>query len=170
MNIFIFKKPMRNVRMDEITKSIERGKKRLLDAAEKAKERAYNPYSGLSVGAALLTDDGKIIIGTNFESASYGNTICAERSALVSANAMGNRSFKAIAIIASGRNYDGKEPILPCGACRQMLFESSQFSGIDMEVVMSNANRSRFLVKKISQLLPYAFGLKNMGLRNKVKS
>ncbi len=154
--------------MDGVTRKLENGQKRLLDAAEKAMRRAYSPYSGLCVGAALLADDDKIIMGANFESASYGNTICAERAALVSANAMGKRSFKAIAVIASGSGYNGKEPILPCGSCRQMLFESSQSSGIDMNVVMSNAKRSKFLVRRISQLLPYAFGPENAGFAPKL--
>ena len=97
---------------------------KLLDAAEEAMEKAYNPYSHFYVGAALLTADGKIITGANYENASYGNTICAERAALLKANAEGYRRFKAIAIIAKGENFDVDKPTAPCGACRQSIFEA----------------------------------------------
>ena len=131
---------------------------RLLDAAEKAMESSYNPYSHFYVGAALLTIDDKIITGTNYENASYGNTICAERSALFNANVNGYRKFKAVAIIARGEDFDVDRPTGPCGACRQSLFEASQISDIDMEVIMSNTKRDKVIIKKISELLPYAFG------------
>jgi len=121
-------------------------------------ESSYNPYSHFYVGAALLTIDDKIITGTNYENASYGNTICAERSALFNANVNGYRKFKAVAIIARGEDFDVDRPTGPCGACRQSLFEASQISDIDMEVIMSNTKRDKVIIKKISELLPYAFG------------
>ncbi|MGC8710216.1 MAG: cytidine deaminase [Candidatus Micrarchaeia archaeon] len=131
---------------------------KLLDAAEEAMEKAYNPYSHFYVGAALLTADGKIITGANYENASYGNTICAERAALLKANAEGYRRFKAIAIIAKGENFDVDKPTAPCGACRQSIFEASQLSDFDIEVIMSNTKRDVIIIKKISELLPLAFG------------
>ncbi len=136
----------------------------LLNAAEKAMEKAYNPYSNFYVGAALLTTDDKIITGANYENASYGNTMCAERSALLRANAEGYRKFKAIAIIARGENFDMDQPISPCGACRQSLFEASQISDVDIEVIMSNTKKDTVIIKKISELLPYAFGPLDLGV------
>ena len=138
---------------------------KLLDAAAGVMEKAYNPYSKFFVGAALLTKDGQTITGANFENASYGHTICAERSALVRANAMGFREFKAVAVIARGADFEAKSPTAPCGACRQMLFEASQISGTDLEVIMSNTDRSKVTVMKISELLPLAFGPEDLGVK-----
>ena len=76
--------------------------KELLASAEEAMESAYNPYSGFSVGAALLTVDGKMIAGSNFENAAYSPGICAERAALVRANSESCRMFRTIAVIARG--------------------------------------------------------------------
>lgn len=132
---------------------------RLLDAAAEAMERAYNPYSNHFVGAALLTKDGKIITGSNFENVSYGGTICAERSALVHANAVGEREFKAIAIISKVAQAQ-----VPCGICRQSLFEAAQVSNTDIEVIMANSDRSKVIVWKISELLPLPFGPKDLGV------
>ena len=90
----------------------------LLDVARFVRGRAYAPYSRFSVGAALLAADGRVFIGTNVENASYGLTICAERSALFAAVTAGARSFEAIAI--AGPDGIGTAP---CGACRQVLAE-----------------------------------------------
>ena len=121
---------------------------KLLDAAEVALAQAYNPYSRFSVGAALLADSGEVMTGANFENAAYSLAICAERSALVSANASGHRKFKAIAVI--GRLRDSSDQIqkecsemvtAPCGACRQMLFEASQIAEHDLEVIMATPDK-----------------------------
>ena len=90
----------------------------LLDAAFKARDYAYAPYSNFAVGAAVLTDTGKIYAGCNVENLSLGLTICAERAAVAAAIAKGERQFVAIAVVA-----DSREPALPCGACRQVLAE-----------------------------------------------
>jgi cytidine deaminase len=149
------------------TRKLKGYQTKLLDAAKEAMERAYNPYSKFFVGSALLTKSGQIITGSNFENASYGNTICAERSALVRANAMGHREFRAVAVIAKAENSDTEIPTAPCGACRQMLFEASQISRNDLEVIMSNTKMSRINIMKISKLLPLAFGPKDMGVNLK---
>lgn len=90
----------------------------LLARARDAQRRAYAPYSGFLVGAALRCADGTVIEGCNVENAAYPATICAERTAVATAVAAGQRDFEAIAVIGSGPG-----PTTPCGVCRQVLFE-----------------------------------------------
>ncbi len=94
----------------------------LIAAATAARLQAYAPYSNFQVGAALLATDGRLFTGCNVENLSYGLTICAERNAVFAAIAAGVREFEAIAIVA-----DTREPISPCGACRQVMAEFGDF-------------------------------------------
>ena len=135
--------------------------KELILKAKKTAESSYSPYSNFKVGSAVLTCDNEIITGTNFENASYGGTICAERSAIVSANSQNKRHLKSIAVIAGNSNKNALI-ISPCGICRQLIFESSQISEIDIEILMSSSDCSEVIISKISELLPLAFGPKNL--------
>ena len=122
--------------------------KNLVKAALDAKSKALPIYSNFYVGAALLTNDDKIYSGCNIESSSYSLTICAERTAIFKAVSEGERKFKAIAVAADNEDF-----ISPCGACRQVI--SDLCGEIDVVLVNSKGN---FTIKKISELLPFAFG------------
>ena len=106
-----------------------------------------SPYSKLKVGAALRTKDGRIFTGCNIEAASFGLTICAERVAVFSALAAGARKFSEIAIVSSA-----EDPITPCGACRQVLWELCG----DVKVSLYNL-KGRCRSFRLSQLLPFPF-------------
>ena len=119
----------------------------LLKSSIKAKAHSHSPYSKFRVGAALLTDTGEIIDGCNVENASYGLSICAERTALVKAVSMGFKKFPAIAVTT-----DMEEFIAPCGACRQVIAEF----GVDCDVYLVKSDLS-YKKMRVSELLPLAF-------------
>jgi cytidine deaminase len=119
----------------------------LRTAAHGARARAHAPYSGYSVGAALLAEDGRVFTAANVENASYGLTICAERAAIGSAIAAGAKRFAAIAIASPG-----DVPAPPCGMCRQVLAEFPPSFP-----VRSYAERGEPLVTDVASLLPHAF-------------
>lgn len=124
--------------------------KELLSIAFDAMNRAYAPYSGFKVGAAIECRDGTVFSGCNVENTAYGDTICAERSAVAQAVAAGHQDFVRIAIVpSSGGSGDY---CTPCGTCRQVL---SEFSA-DMEVLCARAD-GRYASYRISELLPYMF-------------
>ncbi len=120
----------------------------LLAEAREAQARAYAPYSGFHVGAALRDADGVTWAGCNVENAAYPATICAERTAVVSAVAAGQRTFSAIAVVGSG---DG--PTTPCGTCRQVLFEFAP----DLRVIAAGESGG-VAVATLADLLPGGFG------------
>lgn len=151
---------MKAVEYEQLT----RLQRKALDAALEVLENSYNPYSHFYVGATLISTDGQLISGTNFENAAYGSTICAERSAVLRANAMGVRTFKGIAIICRGENFDTTEVTGPCGSCRQVLYEISQISECDLEVILSTTKKDKIVLTSIKELLPLAFGPIDLGM------
>lgn len=130
---------------------------KLLDAAEEAMQTAYNPYSQFAVGAALLTQEQQIITGSNVENAAYGSSICAERAAILRANAMGYKKFKKIAIIGKYRHEETDQITTPCGSCRQVISEFGLLAEEKIEIIMSNAKKDKIVMAFIDELLPLAF-------------
>ena len=120
----------------------------LVDAARSARSHAYAPYSGYAVGAVLVCDDGTLVAGCNVENASYGLSLCAERTAVSAAVSGGHRRFTTIAIAGP----DG-ETTPPCGACRQVLAE---FGG-DVRVLYTTT--AGFEATTVAALLPTTFVL-----------
>ena len=116
-------------------------------AAVDACGRAYAPYSRFEVGAAILLEDGQVIVGCNVENASYGLSLCAERSAAAAAVAAGHRKWRGVAIASVGG-------VPPCGACRQFLAEF----GLDVPIILVNLIDGARKVCHLSDLLPSSFG------------
>jgi len=123
----------------------------LIVAAKGAREQAYVPYSNFKVGAAVLTQSGTIYTGCNVENASYGLCNCAERTAIFKAVSEGEREFVAIAIVA-----DTKDPVAPCGACRQVMAEFEI-----QKIIMSNLHNKQYIAT-LEELLPYSFEKKHL--------
>jgi len=121
----------------------------LLNAAKKAAENSYSPYSNYKVGCAVKTGDGRIFTGCNVENGSYSLTLCAERVAIFKAVSEGYKDFSNIAIYV-----DSDESFPPCGACRQVIFEFAP----DINVIY--ACRKTMRIINIKELLPEAFLLK----------
>ncbi|WP_027963342.1 cytidine deaminase [Halalkalibacillus halophilus] len=123
-------------------------KEQLIESAKQMLDHAYVPYSKFPVGAALITDEGKVYQGCNIENAAYPVTCCAERTAIFKAVSEGERNFKALAVIA---NTD--RPVPPCGACRQVM---SEFFSPEMKVYITSKDLE---VKEVTvqELLPFSF-------------
>lgn len=119
----------------------------LLRIAKEASLNAYVPYSGFPVGAALECADGTVFTGCNVENAAYGDTICAERTAVVKAVSEGHRDFVRIAVYGEGKGY-----CMPCGSCRQVLSEFSP----EIEVLCAKAGGS-YVSYPLKRLMPYTF-------------
>ena len=127
----------------------------LIASAKEAMMRAYSPYSGYKVGAALLCKDGTVYQGCNVENASYGGTNCAERTAFFKAVYDGHREFSAIAI-CGGKDGEITGLFPPCGICRQVMAE---FCDADFMIYMVGANDT-YVAKPLGEMLPCGFEAK----------
>ena len=128
-------------------------REQLIAAAIEARQWVYAPYSDYPVGAALLSESGRVYEGVNVENASYPLTICAERVAVFKAVSEGERDFRAIAVVTKNGGS-------PCGACRQVLAEF----GLDTIVLIADETGSTVEETTVRELLPGAFGPTDMGV------
>ncbi|GAB4073610.1 cytidine deaminase [Barrientosiimonas marina] len=124
------------------------GSQTLLDNANEMKARAYVPYSGFPVGAALITGSGKVYTGCNIENAAYPVSCCAERVAIFNAISDGEYTFTEMAVAA-----DTERPVPPCGSCRQVM---SEFFDHDTVIYLTNNNNETKPVT-VDDLLPFSF-------------
>ncbi len=120
----------------------------LIAAAHRARQRAYAPYSGFTVGAAVLCADGSVLPGCNIENGALGATVCAERVAMFSAIAAGHQEIVAIAVVGAPERL-----LTPCGVCRQVMLELAP----DADVIMEGGGER--LVMSVAELLPAPFEL-----------
>lgn len=131
----------------------------LFSQASDARANSYSPYSGYSVGAALLCSDGTVYTGCNIENAAYTPTVCAERTAFFKAVSSGKRDFCAIAVVGG---KDGVEFCTPCGVCRQVMAEFCNTE--TFEIICNTENGLRSF--KLKELLPGSFGPANLKQEN----
>lgn len=131
--------------------------KKLLSLAISAREASYSPYSGITVGAALLAKSGKVYLGANIENASFSPTVCAERVAFFKAISEGERDFSAIAVVGAraGDNVTGDFP--PCGVCRQVM---SEFCSPDFLVITGTEENPT--ERALGEILPFRFDKSNV--------
>lgn len=126
--------------------------KELVIEAINAMKNSYSPYSDFKVGAALLTESGKIYTGCNIENVAFGPSVCAERVAFFKAISEGEKNFSKIAVVG-GKNGVITSPTPPCGVCRQVMREFCS-DNFEILIVRENENYDKVLLK---DLLPYSF-------------
>lgn len=131
----------------------------LVKEALRMREYSYVPYSHFRVGAALLTEDGKIYTGCNIENASYTPTNCAERTAFFKAVSEGERKFKAIAIAGGPEGSKELGYCAPCGVCRQVMMEFCDYETFQVILVKSE---TEYKVFTLQEILPFGFGPKDL--------
>lgn len=143
---------MKNIALDTLPKIHQK----LIIEAKQVIKNSYSPYSGYKVGAAVLTLSNKIITGTNYECAAYGDTICAEKAAITAANSAGYAHIKAIAIIAE---QEIQKTVSPCGSCRQLIAEAANRINSDILIYLATYNLKLIQKTSAKELLPFDFKL-----------
>ncbi|MGL5149619.1 MAG: cytidine deaminase [Clostridium sp.] len=131
-------------------------KQKLILSAINARENAYCPYSNFKVGAAALFEDGNIYIGCNVENASYGATNCAERTAIFSGVAQGNKILKELALIGDINNYT-----YPCGICRQVIAEFAESEKMKIYIIK---NEKEYIETTLEEIMPGIFSKKDLNI------
>lgn len=128
---------------------------KLVELALEARNRSYAPYSHFMVGAALLTNDGKVYQGCNIENASFSPTVCAERTAFFKAISEGDREFVKIAVVGSPEGEVDRYAA-PCGVCRQVMTE---FCDPETFEIIFGISPEKYEVHLLKEIIPYGFGM-----------
>jgi len=135
----------------------------LVNAAKEATRGSWSPYSGFSVGAALMLDDGTVVTGSNQENAAYPSGLCAERTALFAAgHSYPGKAVTALAIAARNKKGYTAQPITPCGACRQVLAETEQRGGKPIRYILYGTEGTMIIEGGTDAILPFCFGADSM--------
>lgn len=143
---------------------LSQNEQKLLRDASIARGNAYAPYSKFKVGAAVLLENGEVVIGNNQENASYPSGLCAERVAIFQAGAKyPGVAIKAIAICASSSKLDIGEPAAPCGNCRQSIIEYEQNQGSSISLLLSSETGPIYKCNSMADILPLAFNSSFLG-------
>jgi cytidine deaminase len=130
----------------------------LLQEAERARQNSYSPYSKFSVGAALMLESGKIVLGSNQENASFPAGLCAEGVTVFTAGAnYPKEKMVAIAITSASEEYILEHPAAPCGICRQAIVEYEKKQKTPIQIIMKGQSGPIYKCKSISELLPLGF-------------
>ena len=128
---------------------------KLVELALEARNRSYAPYSHFMVGAALLTNDGKVYQGCNIDNASFSPTVCAERTAFFKAISEGDREFVKIAVVGSPEGEVDRYAA-PCGVCRQVMTE---FCDPETFEIIFGISPEKYEVHLLKEIIPYGFGM-----------
>lgn len=134
----------------------------LLDEAERAMANAYGPYSNLHLGCAVRSMNKRVYIGANLEQAPHDTAVCAERAALSAANTASDRALEALALIGTHTKHPLIEPPIPCGLCRQCLFEFAELSDRDILVICSDTAKTKIVVGTIREMLPRPWSARSL--------
>lgn len=137
---------------------LDESDRELLTEARKAAHRAYAPYSGFQVGAAVLLEDGEIMTGNNQENMAYPSGLCAERVAIFAASAaFPGKVIKKIAISARSDDFKVDGPVTPCGACRQVMAEYESLQNQSIKVLMGSEKDEVWEIDNVADLIPFVF-------------
>lgn len=136
----------------------------LIRKAMKATDNSYAPYSGFSVGAAVLMDNGRVYVGANQENAAYPSGLCAERTAIFAAHAQ-HPNDKIVSLAIAARNRDGfiPKPAAPCGACRQVILESEMRYSQPIKILLYGTE-AVYVIDTVRDILPLQFTADNLAL------
>lgn len=135
----------------------------LIKISRQMTTQAYAPYSGFYVGAAVLLENGEIVLGSNQENVAYPSGLCAERVAVFAASAKYPEiRIKAIAISGNSKSRDIDHPVTPCGACRQVLLEYEVKQDEPVKVYLSGHSGKIYIIEKVQDLLPLSFTSKEL--------
>ena len=138
----------------------------LVQRAREAALRAYAPYSRFSVGCAIESIEGEIVVGANMENACYRLGVCAEIAALTAAQAAFGLERVARIVVTGGHagesGLSGESVVTSCGGCRQSILEAAHLAGRDLEIISSNGSGTETRTDRISDLIPHGFGPANL--------